>query len=322
MSWEGGSASASSTSTSRYPPDLLLLIDLMDLNGRDLIQSLQKSSSESARTSSKDTYRPWAGYNKVVNDTVEGMKGKGRGKRKIESDDSENEGGSVSYDSDGRDAGESKQSIASDDDIDDVSVSDDASDGDENNYREADKAEEREKGRESKRRTKGQPIISKRSESDQKVIAPYLTIKSGAISHLHFYLIRSYSGLHLLQSRSSPPTLLRFMPPPNSAQLSLNSLTYLPFSRQHCDFNIANISAHHISSQHVLSLTTHIGQASISNAASSIPSNRSSSRRTRGVGRTRRASSGLRSRNSVIDRWLKDEDGSDTYADLEDFLVE
>lgn len=29
----------------------------------------------------------------------------------------------------------------------------------------------------------------------------------------------------------------------------------------------------------------------------------------------------LRSRNDVIDDWLDDEDGSDTYADLEDFLV-
>ena len=29
----------------------------------------------------------------------------------------------------------------------------------------------------------------------------------------------------------------------------------------------------------------------------------------------------LRSRNDVIDNWLDDEDGSDTYADLEDFLV-
>jgi hypothetical protein len=30
----------------------------------------------------------------------------------------------------------------------------------------------------------------------------------------------------------------------------------------------------------------------------------------------------LRSRNKVIDHWLGDEDGSDAYADLEDFLVE
>jgi hypothetical protein len=30
----------------------------------------------------------------------------------------------------------------------------------------------------------------------------------------------------------------------------------------------------------------------------------------------------LRSRNRVVDAWLGDEDGSDAYADLEDFLVE
>ena len=29
----------------------------------------------------------------------------------------------------------------------------------------------------------------------------------------------------------------------------------------------------------------------------------------------------LRSRNSVIDEWLEQEDGADAYADLEDFLV-
>eukprot|EP00595_Chromulina_sp_UTEXLB2642_P001286 CAMPEP_0196768290 /NCGR_PEP_ID=MMETSP1095-20130614/42567_1 /TAXON_ID=96789 ORGANISM="Chromulina nebulosa, Strain UTEXLB2642" /NCGR_SAMPLE_ID=MMETSP1095 /ASSEMBLY_ACC=CAM_ASM_000446 /LENGTH=66 /DNA_ID=CAMNT_0042137649 /DNA_START=769 /DNA_END=969 /DNA_ORIENTATION=- len=29
----------------------------------------------------------------------------------------------------------------------------------------------------------------------------------------------------------------------------------------------------------------------------------------------------LRSRNSIIDEWLDDEDGYDNYADLEDFLV-
>lgn len=29
----------------------------------------------------------------------------------------------------------------------------------------------------------------------------------------------------------------------------------------------------------------------------------------------------LRSRNSVIDDWLEQEDGADAYADLEDFLV-
>jgi hypothetical protein len=29
----------------------------------------------------------------------------------------------------------------------------------------------------------------------------------------------------------------------------------------------------------------------------------------------------LRSRNSIIDDWLDDEDGYDNYADLEDFLV-
>jgi hypothetical protein len=29
----------------------------------------------------------------------------------------------------------------------------------------------------------------------------------------------------------------------------------------------------------------------------------------------------LRSRNKVIDHWLDEEDGSDTFADLEDFIV-
>ena len=166
VSWVGGSSSASSTSTSSYPPDLRLLIDLMDLKGRELIRCLQKSSSESAHMSSKDMYRPWAGYNRAANETVEERKGggKGRGKRKIESDDdSEDEGGSVSYDSDGSG---SEESIASEDDIDDVSVSDDVSDGDGDENGGADKAEERENRGKSKRRTKGQPIISKRSKSD------------------------------------------------------------------------------------------------------------------------------------------------------------
>ena len=44
----------------------------------------------------------------------------------------------------------------------------------------------------------------------------------------------------------------------------------------------------------------------------------SSGRSTKSSASSRR----LRSRNSVIDDWLADEDGSDTYADLEDFLVE
>lgn len=35
----------------------------------------------------------------------------------------------------------------------------------------------------------------------------------------------------------------------------------------------------------------------------------------------RRHKSNLRSRNAVIDDWLVDENGSDTYADLEDFVV-
>lgn len=30
----------------------------------------------------------------------------------------------------------------------------------------------------------------------------------------------------------------------------------------------------------------------------------------------------LRSRNVVVDRWLEEEDGSDAYADLEDFIAE
>ena len=34
------------------------------------------------------------------------------------------------------------------------------------------------------------------------------------------------------------------------------------------------------------------------------------------------SASRLRSRNHVIDNWLNEEDGSDAYADLEDFLVE
>ena len=30
----------------------------------------------------------------------------------------------------------------------------------------------------------------------------------------------------------------------------------------------------------------------------------------------------LRSRNRVVDSWLDEEDGSDAFADLEDFLVD
>ena len=35
----------------------------------------------------------------------------------------------------------------------------------------------------------------------------------------------------------------------------------------------------------------------------------------------RRGKKRLRSRNKVIDEWLEGEDGTDTYVDLEDFLV-
>ena len=168
ISWEGGSTSATSnsTSTSTYPPDLRLLIDLMDLKGRELIRCLQKSSSESARTNCKDTYRPWAGYNRAANNSVDERKGgeKGQRRRRINSDgDSEDEDGdegcSVSYDSD---RSESEESIASDDDDDDVSGSDTPSDGDDN---EGEDGGDKAKGSKSKRRTKGLPIISKRSES-------------------------------------------------------------------------------------------------------------------------------------------------------------
>lgn len=58
-------------------------------------------------------------------------------------------------------------------------------------------------------------------------------------------------------------------------------------------------------------------------------SNNNNSNRGSGSGRESGAGSGsgsrqkrLRSRNIVVDAWLGDEDGTDTYADLEDFLVE
>ena len=38
--------------------------------------------------------------------------------------------------------------------------------------------------------------------------------------------------------------------------------------------------------------------------------------------RQKSSHSRLRSRNKVIDSWLVDEDGSDAFADLEDFLVD
>jgi hypothetical protein len=37
--------------------------------------------------------------------------------------------------------------------------------------------------------------------------------------------------------------------------------------------------------------------------------------------RTRKRKQRLRSRNHVVDDWLEQEDGGDTFADLEDFLV-
>ena len=58
--------------------------------------------------------------------------------------------------------------------------------------------------------------------------------------------------------------------------------------------------------------------AAITNAARALPA--SSSYRKKPSKRT--AASKLRSRNNVIDNWLGDEDGSDAYADLENFLVE
>ena len=159
----GGSTSASSTSTSSYPPDLGLLVDLMDLKGRELIRCLRKSSSESAPTNSKNTstYRPWAGYNRAANNAYDERKGEGKRRRKINSDgDSEDEDGdgdegcSVSYDSDGSGSAES---IASDED-DDVSVSDAPSDGhDDEGEDGGDKVERSKSQRE--RRTKGLPIM-------------------------------------------------------------------------------------------------------------------------------------------------------------------
>lgn len=41
-----------------------------------------------------------------------------------------------------------------------------------------------------------------------------------------------------------------------------------------------------------------------------------------GFRKRRRKSARARSRNNVIDKWLGDEEGDDTYADLEDFLVD
>ena len=71
---------------------------------------------------------------------------------------------------------------------------------------------------------------------------------------------------------------------------------------------------------------------SILNAATGRPSRAEQSYSKKGIKKSKNAlptsssstsSSGrLRSRNSVIDDWLGEEDGSDTYADLEDFLVE
>lgn len=37
--------------------------------------------------------------------------------------------------------------------------------------------------------------------------------------------------------------------------------------------------------------------------------------------RSRKKKQRLRSRNDVVDEWLEQEDGQDTFADLEDFLV-
>jgi hypothetical protein len=87
---------------------------------------------------------------------------------------------------------------------------------------------------------------------------------------------------------------------------------------------------HHPSSPSSFPPLTNImaGQVSILNAATA-GSRSSLLKRDRGISagaRKSKPSSGssrrLRSRNSVIDDWLADEDGSDTYADLEDFLVE
>jgi hypothetical protein len=41
-----------------------------------------------------------------------------------------------------------------------------------------------------------------------------------------------------------------------------------------------------------------------------------------GAARGRKRKRRLRSRNVVVDKWLEDEEGSDAYADLEDFIVE
>lgn len=52
-----------------------------------------------------------------------------------------------------------------------------------------------------------------------------------------------------------------------------------------------------------------LGMMSIGGGKSSRGGNRKRKRR-------------LRSRNTVVDKWLADEDGSDAYADLEDFIME
>lgn len=63
-------------------------------------------------------------------------------------------------------------------------------------------------------------------------------------------------------------------------------------------------------------------QASIRNAANAAPTSSYSSGKKAKPTSNRTAASRLRSRNHVIDNWLGDEDGSDAYADLENFLVE
>ena len=79
---------------------------------------------------------------------------------------------------------------------------------------------------------------------------------------------------------------------------------------------------------HLLFIFIILGRVSILNAATARPYRAEQSYSNKGTKKSKSTLSSssssrrLRSRNSVIDDWLGEEDGSDTYADLEDFLVE
>ena len=102
------------------------------------------------------------------------MKGKGRINSDGDSEDG-NEGCSVSYDSD---VSESKESIASDKDIDDVTGSDAPSD--ENEVDGEDRGDKT-NGSKSKRRRKGSPIILRRSKSHSSHVIPF------HVYHIKYY---------------------------------------------------------------------------------------------------------------------------------------